>query len=623
MLFREVDIEFPDQGLVLVTGVVGVGKTGIGESLARSILGLPGRVSALGRYSTHKQGDTFARISCELRGKPLKIDLGYKAPEFPASTGEALSYSYDGKPGRQRAKLPETQAEIASMVRISPDLAKWTVFVDGDKLQFNQLSQEDSVNLIMAALAQPPWTKLHERARTTANKFEAARDTAAVGLETAKDNLAFAESAVTGATAGLKSARESYAREVAGRKQQIQEAETALATHTKALGKIENRQKLIKAQIEKMIAEHADEHKRLEIEANESDDRVYKLQEEKTSLINKQAADKAKVSQAQQLLNEMLDVPANCPTCGKPWDKAHSEAELRKQRQTLALAVAAHDKSAGDVRLKDEQINQERTTAKTARNRIANLIKDKTVELRDEYVELEAYARETNQEARAAELTLERLRVPPNDSDVKVAESQLSERKIAVEKARGGLETAAVELSTSQETLKVGKYWQSAFSPGGIPNMILEEAVGPLNEISRAISRRIYGGRLVVVYETTKNLADGREKATLNINIENKAGSNDLAMTSKGQRGLVNFIIAETLAEVGNISSRIGFRWFDEVLPHQDPELCHSIYAHMRENAQRHGTLVFLVDHNPAAVNYADYVLAVEEKDGESSVAWR
>ena len=75
------------------------------------------------------------------------------------------------------------------------------------------------------------------------------------------------------------------------------------------------------------------------------------------------------------------------------------------------------------------------------------------------------------------------------------------------------------------------------------------------------------------------------------------------------------------------MSRRVGFRWYDEIVPHQDPKVCGSIYSYMKDVAQRLGILVFLVDHNPVAANYADHVLLVEKKaeNGKvsSTVRWR
>ena len=128
------------------------------------------------------------------------------------------------------------------------------------------------------------------------------------------------------------------------------------------------------------------------------------------------------------------------------------------------------------------------------------------------------------------------------------------------------------------------------------------------------------GGTIDVVYSTRRELASGLEKAELVIEVKNTLGSKKLAGSSKGEAGLANLVIAETLAEVGQISRRVGYRWYDEVVPHQDPVVCKSIYAHLREVAHKLGILIFMVDHNPVAADYADHILVVEKSKAEGRV---
>jgi DNA repair exonuclease SbcCD ATPase subunit len=135
------------------------------------------------------------------------------------------------------------------------------------------------------------------------------------------------------------------------------------------------------------------------------------------------------------------------------------------------------------------------------------------------------------------------------------------------------------------------------------------------------------GGTIEVRYSTMKELASGLEKAQLNIEVDNKLGDKDLGGSSKGEAGLTNFIIAETLSEVGQVSRRVGYVWLDEVAPHQDSKVCQSLYSYLKEKANTLGILIFLVDHNPVAANYADKILLVEKKGSldncETTVSWR
>jgi DNA repair exonuclease SbcCD ATPase subunit len=163
--------------------------------------------------------------------------------------------------------------------------------------------------------------------------------------------------------------------------------------------------------------------------------------------------------------------------------------------------------------------------------------------------------------------------------------------------------------------------------PPRVKNMVLRDAIGPLNKEARRVSASMTGGTIEVRYNTTRELASGLEKAQLNIEVDNKLGDKDLGGSSKGEAGLTNFIVAETLSEVGQVSRRVGYRWYDEIVPHQDPRVCHSIYSYMKEAADRLGIVIFLVDHNPVAANYADHVLIVEKAGSGnksiSTVRWR
>jgi DNA repair exonuclease SbcCD ATPase subunit len=212
------------------------------------------------------------------------------------------------------------------------------------------------------------------------------------------------------------------------------------------------------------------------------------------------------------------------------------------------------------------------------------------------------------------ELEAERAKVPPSKDKIIEAQAYLANADKKLSEANAYVENKAALMVEDQEMLKVLDYWNMAFSPYGIPNMILREVIAPLNKEARRVSAAMTGGTIDVRYSTTKELASGLEKAQLNIEVDNKLGDKDLSGSSKGEAGLTNIIISETLSEIGQVGQRMGFKWLDEVVPHQDPLVCNSLYSYMRDMAQKQGILIFLVDHNPAAANYADHVLVVEKK---------
>ena len=90
MKFRAIDIEFPEKGLVLVQGVntasggallsVGSGKTGIGEAISRTLLGVPGLMRAwkrgnIGIANAPGAGTPTGVVTFSIDGLPAGLPL--------------------------------------------------------------------------------------------------------------------------------------------------------------------------------------------------------------------------------------------------------------------------------------------------------------------------------------------------------------------------------------------------------------------------------------------------------------------------------------------------------------------------------------------------------------------
>lgn len=205
----------------------------------------------------------------------------------------------------------------------------------------------------------------------------------------------------------------------------------------------------------------------------------------------------------------------------------------------------------------------------------------------------------------------------PDKSRIIEAQTSIKERLIHLKRAQKAVDDSAAKIVEDEQALQVAVYWQEAFGPAGIPNMILRDTIGPLNETSRRISTLMTGGCIQVNYSTSRELVSGRDKAELNITVDNPDGASRVEGNSKGEASLTNLIVAETLAEVGGVAARIGYRWYDEILANQEEGARRSALAYMKEIASRYGILIFVVSHTPEAASYADYILtAVKETTG-------
>lgn len=623
MKFRHVNLEFPDKGLVLVQGVntasagallsVGSGKTGVGEAISRTLLGVTGRFNTLRQFSTDKAGDTYVKVEIDLHGKSLIVESGYRCKEL-SPTGDALRYTYDGTTV-ERGRIEQTREELSKLLGVSPLLATWTVFIDGDTIKFNKLGQADSVELVMASLRQPPWSAYHEASKKTIGAFrrsmagtEAAHTAAGTAVNTARNALDEAKEQVSTEKARYDSA-------VASNTAQIARYQKAINSKKANIAEAQTEIKEIAKKLKQMEEQRAERNHKLEIKLHDIEDEITAAEQARDPLSNKRNKAQTTLTEARVARDNYANAAKNCPTCKRPMGKI-DESHLQTLNEKLEAAQTASN-AAGTAWTVAEQkvvtLNvQYRAVSKEQKEVSASTEVDN---LADRNEELEIAISSATTSIHEWELEVERFNHGPSDSALKIAEGRVADREKAVTDAEAALVVAAADLSADRATLGVLEYWNKAFSPYGIPNMVLRDAIAPLNKEARRISAEMTGGTIEVRYSTIRELSSGAEKAQLNIEVDNKLGDKDLAGSSKGEAGLTNFIIAETLSEVGQVSRRVGYRWYDEIVPHQDPKVCHSIYSYMKETANRLGILVFLVDHNPVAANYADHVLIVEKKN--------
>lgn len=624
MKFRNVHLKLPERGLVVVTGhnlaskgslqSVGSGKTGFGEAICHTLLGVSSHFDRVGDYSLDANGDTYVRLDADFLGKPLTIEMGYKCKELK-SGGEALQYTYDGSAPKSRGRVEQTRDDLLKLLGVPQLLARWTVFVDGDDLKFNKLSQADSVELVMSALRQPPWNDYYEASKKALGKFKQAMAKDQAAHEQASQRLREAQEDVKDAQAEAKAQQQAYAAKKVQNDKVIREHSVAIAAKNARLTAQQERRQTIAKLVEESVQAKAGAYHQLEMEANAINDRIQSLQARNRPLsVEKDAAVKAHTQAETAFSNYQNSDKKICPTCRKPWTEKIDPARLAQLQEAMDTAQAFADGKQKACDALQTKLQAQRDLLEQNRQKTAALGAEEEIEkLRSEDEELEESASTLQNDIHRLQTALNTAKTTLSDTALKEAQATLRERQRVLEQATAAVNDAATEMANSGAMLGVLEYWNMAFSPYGIPNMVLRDAIAPLNREAKRVSAVMTGGTIDVTYDTRKELASGMEKAQLVVKVDNKLGSQDLRGSSKGEAGLTNFIIAETLSEVGQISRRIGFRWYDEVLPNQDPVVCKSIYQYLRQVSNRLGIVTFLVTHDPNAANYADHVLVVKK----------
>jgi DNA repair exonuclease SbcCD ATPase subunit len=504
--------------------------------------------------------------------------------------------------------------EISRALGVQEYLSRWTIYIDGDQLRFSSLSQKDSVDLLMGSLNQPPWTQYHENVKKTKGKFEVQLE----GLDSRHreyaDSMKDTELDLREAEDALRASKKRHREYEALREERVAALDESTRKYRLKLSRLEARQKEIKKLIEAETARGAEEYKNLELDRKHALSMCARAGRFKERLTEKRAVAREKLERAKEKADELEAQPKACPTCGKAWDRhcsrqeladAQEVVEIRRERVHKLKALyekACHDeeKYRGQQETADDKIDKSRSEGK-----VTELSGEHEVNQR-EVVNVSQSIDENDAEAKEAGKN-------PHDAELREAEAIVRERTKNLDKSRDRLAKVAQEIVEVKESLKVVQYWADAFGPYGIPNMILKETISPLNSISKRLSTVLTAGVLNVHYSTSRELASGREKSELVIKTENKEGATKVEGSSKGEGGISNLIIAETIAEIGMVARRVGFRWYDEVVNSQDPVVRRNIFSYLKDVARTYGILVFVVDHHPETGNYADHILLAEK----------
>jgi len=630
MTVREQEIDFPSQGLVFVSGVdesaqfesIGSGKTSLGEALCIAVCGIRGRYATLGHYSTNEKGNTLVKVEGNFQDKDLTIEMGYKYKEL-SKTGEGLRFTL-GSTQIARSHIDLTRGELGQTLGITPEVALWSVYVDGDRLDFSSMSQTQAVELMMAALGQPSWSTYYDKAKKTLTELKSdvaakssSRETLLELIETTKQSIVKADETLEQERVTFESQKEAMAK-------QLDEAQLRLTETQEKITERATNRKEIKAKIKKIEDSLADQNKAMEIEEMRLRNEKAVISHEKKPLTQLESQVSSEHYRSDLDLKSLKLKPKECPTCKKPWDKGPSESDIEKAASKVTESVG----KLKEIRAKIEEINL-REEAKQAeideqqkRQRQLN-VKDQIKGFSNELDTLDRLDTKAASECTTLSVQVALLNKGPSDVGVVKAQGILDSKNASLVEYEDKVTVTTLELEENKQLCKVVEYWSGAFNSSGIPNMVLSRSVDPLNQVSMALSHRMSGGTLGISYETTKELSSGAEKNCLNIRVKNSRGASRVTGNSKGESGLTNLIVAETITEVGRVSSRIGFRWYDEVVNSQDPKVRRCILSYLKETAQRLGILIFVVDHHPEVSNYADHVLrATKSKEGVTTFSW-
>jgi len=622
MTVRDCEIQFPTHGLVFVKGEnktagdkmqsVAAGKTGLGEALSIAMTGCTGRYSIFGHYSPSEKSETMIEVEGILNGKPLIIQNGFRNHSL-GWTGAGLRFRYGKDSFIERGHIKNTRQELSRVLGVSPALADWTVFIDGDRLKSTQLSQKETVDLLMDALGEPPWEEFHEKAKDRVRQLSKLAESCEIEYNSVLRDIKSRKESVESAEENLRvQTKILVERQKACR--EIQMAENAKREALENdISEYTAQKKIIKKQINEIEKAFKDDFKKLEQDRLSLKSSLRDLQSKRNSIYAKKVKLDANLSNLGDDIKALKKFPDTCPKCGQLMSDSHREKEDARIRELIEKEDISRQAILTELSALDRDIEKIESQIESLGVSVSES-SSKTKELSHSYEEIDK---------KLSKMTFALASIghtsDPDRGLVIRAETSLEERRSALQLCEEQLEGFSIKKTRANYELKIAEYWCEAYSPTGIPNHILRDSIRPMNSIAKKLSNLMTGGVMEIKYTALRETASGKEKNHLGVDVLNRYGACKLQGTSKGESGLANLIMSETLSSIGNVSTRVGFRWYDEVVNPQDPSVRQTILEYMAKIAHDKKILIFVVDHHKTVQKYADYTLtAVKDRKGTS-----
>jgi len=215
-----------------------------------------------------------------------------------------------------------------------------------------------------------------------------------------------------------------------------------------------------------------------------------------------------------------------------------------------------------------------------------------------------------------AGLENERIRF---ERDIKLAEeekydkTQLASyqmRKKELKKSIKEMGDGTKELQKDQE---LSEFWKKAWSPTGIPSMLIDESIPFMNEKVSEYLERLTNGRYLVSFDTLAATKKGefRDKISVNV-LDTHTRANSRIQLSGGQTRIVDIATILTLGDLqSNIQDvKINILLFDEIFDSLDEEnigFVSNILSQLKI-----GKSIYLISHTQVDQLEADEVLELK-----------
>ena len=212
-------------------------------------------------------------------------------------------------------------------------------------------------------------------------------------------------------------------------------------------------------------------------------------------------------------------------------------------------------------------------------------------------------------------LDLVKRKVSPFASIIKKNQEDQNEAKRHLTRIIPRLKSLSIE----KEQLE---FWVDGFSNKGLKSFVLASVVPFLDSKVAEYSRVLTDGELEIRFHTQTTLKSGETREKFYVEVSNKVGAEDYVGSSGGERRRADLAISFTLSDLFSIRSKKSFpqRFFDEPFSELDEAGIEAVMQLLQEMVTRSGS-IFVITHQEYMKSMFDKVITVEKIDGETRIS--
>lgn len=402
-------------------------------------------------------------------------------------------------------------------------------------------------------------------------------------------------------------------------------------------------------------------------EIQKIDDEINRLKESISKIQSSIAAIQAEKTHIQKdidKLNDSLELGGSCPTCLRPMDdkcKNHLEEESMKLINSIQSLQTKEDKFSKDLGILhskvDDEVSKKNQQAESFEYavseirteeqnkfseinkkreetivKIKQLADDEAEKIRADYVEyIETLKKKlqslvdskqellkSNEKVEEIDHTIANLKqtISGYEFQLKLAmEDEYDQTQLNSYKSRKvEIENKLIDLNKKVEQLQkeevISAFWKTAWSPSGIPSMLIDEAIPFMNEKVSEYLDKLTNGRYIVSFDTLAETKSGefRDKISVNV-LDTYTRANSRIQLSGGQTRLVDIATILTLGDLQSAIQDVSINilLFDEIFDSLDEENIGFVSKILSQ--LKLGKSIYLISHTQVEQLEADEIL--------------